>query len=225
MATLSTVPSVAVRILHAEAPSSAGPLTAGLASVRGDLAVRLAEAFRSAGADDVKIVAGRPDDTPFGARLHDLADATGASGLVVVGSGSLALARPSDLRPFIETATLDRPAVLANNRFSADAVAVARARFVLRDVPADLRSDNALPGWIEEHLGVAVDDLRGRWRLAVDVDTPLDAVLIGAMPIPNGSPIGERLATVAAVMADPSAELLVAGRTSARTMRWLERRT
>jgi len=225
MATLSTVPSVAVRILHAEAPPSAGPLTAGLASIRRDLAERLAVAFRSAGAHDVRIVVGQPDDTPFGSRLQDIVADAGGGGLVVVGSGSLAVARPSDVRPLIATAALDRPAVLANNRYSADALAVARARYVLRDVPTDLRSDNALPGWIEEHLGIAVDDLGGRWRLAVDVDTPLDAVLIGAMPPPEGSPIASRLAAIAAVMRNQRAELIVAGRTSSRTMRWLERRT
>ncbi len=219
------MPSVAVRILHAEAPPSAGPLTAGLASVRHDLAERLADAFRAAGADDVRIVAGQSDDTPFGTRLQDLVPDAKAGGLVVVGSGALAVARPSDLRPLIETAAIDRPAVLANNRYSADAVAVARARYVLRDVPLDLRSDNALPGWIEEHLGFEVQDLRGRWRLAVDVDTPLDAILIGAMAPPDGSPIAARLSAVATLMRDPRAELIVAGRTSSRTMRWLERRT
>jgi hypothetical protein len=135
------------------------------------------------------------------------------------------VARPGDLRPLIETAALDRPAVLANNRYSADVIAVARARYVLRDVPAELRSDNGLPAWVEENMGLPVDDLRARWRLAVDVDTPLDAVLIGAAPTPDGSPVTGRLAAVAGVMRDRRAELIVAGRTSARTMRWLERRT
>jgi hypothetical protein len=219
------VPSVAVRILHAEASPSAGPLSAGLAAVRHDLAGRLAEAFRSAGADDVAIVRGAADDTPFGARLGGLLDDAGRGGLIIVGSGSLAIARPVDLRPLIVAAALDRPAVVANNRYSADVVAVARARYVLRDVPTDLGSDNALPAWIQDNMGLAVDDLRGRWRLAVDVDTPLDAILVGAAAPSDGSPVAERLAAVAAVMRDRRAELIVAGRTSARTMRWLERRT
>jgi hypothetical protein len=225
MATLPTVPSVAVRILHAEASPSAGPLTAGLATVRRGLAERLADTFRAAGADDVAIVAGPPDDTPFGTRLSDIVPAAGAGGLIVAGSGSLAVARPSDLRPLVATAGLERPTVVANNRFSADVVAVARARYVLRDVPADLPSDNALPRWIEQHVGVNVADLAGRWRLAVDVDTPLDAVLVGAMAPPDGAPVASRLGAVATLMRDPLAELVVAGRTSARTMRWLERRT
>jgi hypothetical protein len=219
------VPSVAVRILHAEASPSAGPLSAGLAAVRHDLAERLAEAFRSAGADDVAIVRGAADDTPFGARLGGLLDDAGRGGLIIVGSGSLAIARPVDLRPLIVAAALDRPTVVANNRYSADVVAVARARYVLRDVPPDLGSDNALPAWIQDNMGLAVDDMRRRWRLAVDVDTPLDAILIGATASPDGSPVTERLAAVAAVMRDRRAELIVAGRTSARTMRWLERRT
>jgi hypothetical protein len=218
------VPSVAVRILHAEASASAGPLTAGLASARRDLADRLANSFRSAGATDVRVAAGPPDDTPFGARLGDLIVDAGSGGLVVAGSGSLAVARPADLRPLLRVASLDRPAVLANNRYSADVIAVSRAGYVLRDVPADLRSDNSLPGWIGEHVGITVDDLAGRWRLSMDVDTPLDAVLVGAMALPE-SPVGQRLAAIGGVMRDPDAELLVAGRTSSRTMRWLERRT
>jgi hypothetical protein len=219
------VPRVAVRILHAEAPPSPGPLTGGLATARRDLGRRLESAFRTAGADDVRLIAGPPDDTPFGTRLGDLVPQVGPGGLVLAGSGALALARTADLRRLLVAAAADQPAVVANNRFSPDALAIARADYVLRDVPPDLSSDNALPGWIEEHLGLNVTDLPRRWRLAVDVDTPLDAILLGAMRPPRGSPVSDRLAGVAAVMRDPTAELLVAGRTSTRTLRWLERRT
>ena len=70
---------------------------------------------------------------------------------------------------------------------------------------------------------------RRRWRLAIDVDGPLDLVLIGAAgagpaPVDVGR-IGGTIAAVRSVAADRTAELLVAGRTSAATVAWLERST
>ncbi len=67
---------------------------------------------------------------------------------------------------------------LANNRYSADIVAIPDARRTLADLP-DLPTDNALPRWLTEWRGVAVDDLAGRWRLAMDLDTALDLILLG----------------------------------------------
>ena len=65
-----------------------------------------------------------------------------------------------------------RRRALANNRYSADAVAVAGSA-VLRGLPA-LPADNALPRWLTEVAGYAVADLRGATRLQLDLDTPLD---------------------------------------------------
>ncbi len=72
----------------------------------------------------------------------------------------------------------DRPRALANNRYSADVVAIARARAALDGV-GDLPTDNALPRWLAESARIPVDDLAGRWRLAIDIDGPLDLVLLG----------------------------------------------
>ena len=166
----------AVRLFHAEASPGAGPLTRGLAATRLELARRVAEAFRAAGATDVEIVAGPPDDTPFGARLRELVRRERPSGIVVAGSGSLVLARADDLRPFLACAAAEAPQALANNRYSADVVAIAQAGRLV-DLP-DLPSDNALPRWLSEVAGYEVDDARGRVRLQADVDTPLDALLV-----------------------------------------------
>jgi hypothetical protein len=115
------------------------------------------------------------------------------------------------------------PTALANNRYSADIVSIACAESLL-ELP-DLPADNALPRWLEEVAGYQVDELRQRWRLAFDVDGPLDLMLMGRA---NGTSAGDvgtaraRLAAVASVAADRRAELVVAGRTSATTLRWLE---
>jgi hypothetical protein len=74
---------------------------------------------------------------------------------------------------------------------------------------------------------VAVTDLRSRWRLGVDVDTPLDLIVLrdpAARGLLVTAPlICERLAALAEVLSNRRAELLLAGRVSATTVKWLER--
>jgi hypothetical protein len=221
------VTPVAVRLLHAEATDDAGPLTRRVAAIRREIAELVAERFRTAGATDVKIVAGPPDDIAFGRRLRELVATERARGLVVAGSGSLALARRSDLAAFLEVAAAKRPRALANNRYSADVVAIACADRLL-SVP-DLPADNALPRWLAEVAGYAVSDLRGRRDLGFDVDSPVDAVLLGLAgvrlaPHADDDAAAAAIREVAVVAASARAELVVAGRTSAGTLRWLEDR-
>jgi hypothetical protein len=217
---------VTVRILHPEAGPRAGVLGRWLADERARVAARHVEAFRAAGAADVAIVSGPPDATSFGARLRALVRAERPAGLVVLGSGAIPLASARDLRDFVGAAGSDAPVALANNIYSADIVAVAGASNALGDLP-DLPSDNALPRWLAEVAGYDVTDLRRRWRLAVDIDGPLDLVLLD---VERGAPVDldrvrAALAGARRVAADRGSELLVAGRTSAATIGWLERST
>ncbi len=224
---------VKVLIFHASAPEGSGPLTAALASARRSLAERQVDAFLAAGADEARIVEGPADGRSFGERLseavsggHSLAGGGAghslAGGLVVLGSGSVPLATPADLRRFVEVATGPPGHALANNRYSADIVAISRAADLAALPP--LPADNALPRWLEEQAGVSVTDVRTRWRLGVDIDTPLDLVLLG-QPGHGAAPlIGGRLTGLQAVLRDRRAELLVAGRVSAATLSWLEER-
>ena len=216
-------------IFHAEAPIDAGPLVRALAEARRSLAERQRLAFLAAGADEAEIVAGPPDGLSFGERLGAAVRARGSvGGAIVLGSGSIPLARAADLRLFVAVAAGPGGRALANNRYSADVVAVSRAAD-LAELPP-LPADNALPRWLEERAGVAVTDLRSRWRLGVDIDTPLDVLVLGegrADPVAGGlhgtaTLIGERLTALAEVLANRRAELLVAGRVSATTLRWLE---
>jgi hypothetical protein len=219
------VKPVAVRILHPASSATSGPLESELGTARADNARRLAALFESVGAGDVRVDEGPPDGRSFGARLRDLAAGlAGSTGLVVLGSGSIPLASARDAGDLVAVAASGERRALANNRYSADVVAIGIAA-ALAAVP-DLPSDNALPRWLEEEGGFTVDDLRRRWRLAIDLDSPLDVFLVGgALAGSDTRALRDRLERVRAVATDRRAELVVVGRTSAGTLRWLERNT
>ena len=220
------MPSVAVRILHPLPDPAAGPLVRWVSGARAALAERHRRGFEAVGAEDVAIVSGSADGRSFGPRLWDLVAKAGRRGLVVLGSGSIPLATLADRRAFVEAAASDESRALANDRYSADIVAIARVDR-LPTIP-DLTSDNALPRWLGDVAGYDVSDLKRRWRLAVDIDGPLDLVLTGVGDPPSDidpAPIRQRLAATQAAGRDRRGELLVAGRTSAATLAWLERHT
>jgi hypothetical protein len=220
---------VSVLIFHACAPRDAGPNVRALAEARHSLANRQLNRWLAAGADEAKIVAGPPDGLSFGERLAAEVRALhggGPEGLIVLGSGSIPLGRVPDLRRFVAAAAGPGGHALANNRYSADVVALSRASDLAGLPP--LPADNALPRWLEELAGVMVTDLRRHWRLGVDVDTPLDLIVLGLASadalhgLSTPPLIGERLAALGDVLANKRAELLVAGRVSASTLSWLE---
>jgi hypothetical protein len=215
---------VAVRILHPEPGPGAGPIERWVATARAGLAGHHRAGFLGAGAADVAIVGGPPDDTTFGRRLRDLVRAERPAGLVVLGSGAIPLADRRDYRDFVAAAARDARVALANNRFSADVVAIGCAE-TLVDLP-ELPADNALPRWLAEAAGFTVSDLRRRWRLGFDIDGPLELVLLGPASSPAGvelDAVRSRIAAVRSVAADRRKELLVAGRVSTATLAWLER--
>jgi hypothetical protein len=218
------VQPVAVRILHPPPGPTAGPLERSLSTARLGNAERLVNLFRAARSEDVRIETGVLARS-FGERLRDLVEGLPrGTGLIVLGSGAIPLATARHAAAFVAVAGSGKRRALANSFYSADVIAVGDAA-ALAAVP-DLPGDNALPRWLAEEAGFDVADLRRRWRLAVDLDTPLDILLIGGQPAgADISQVADRLERVRAVAADPGAELVVAGRTSAATLRWLERST
>lgn len=247
------MPPVTALVLAPLLPADAGPLERSLDAARSVLIERHRAGFLAVGATAVVVRREPPDDTPFGARLRRLVRELRPAGLIVLGAGAIPLATAAERRALVAVAAGMAmgeaggdatggagPAragtgltALANQRFSADVIAIARAGEVLRDLP-DLASDNALPRWLAEVAGVVVGDLGGRRRLAMDVDSPLDLLLLDGAPGAPGlplppeaasEPVRARLAALRALSRDPTAELLVAGRTSAADLRWLERET
>jgi hypothetical protein len=235
------MPPVTVVVLAPAAGPDAGPVARVLDAARDALGEAHRAAFLAAGADHAVVHREPPDDTPFGTRLRRLTaalPATGPHGLVVLSAGSIPLATAADRRAFVAAAADDRASALANVGASADAIAIACAATALRDLP-DLATDNTLPRWLAEVAGIPVRDLAARRRLAMDVDSPLDLLLLERAPAArlrrlatqagitdaDADPVRSRLAALRARAADPAAELLVAGRMSSAEVRWLERRT
>ena len=233
---------VVVIILHAVPESSAGPLERAFAEDRRHNADRQARGFAALGAT-VEIIETRRGGPPFGERLrglardHGLARSGDGAGLVVMGSGSIPLARRTDRAMFVAAAggsvgsqpTGDPVTLLSNNWFSADILAIP-AGIDIRGLP-DLAADNGVPRWAADR-GIEVRDLRDRWRLQVDLDSPLDTVLAASAAAGlataddrPGRHVSSVLERARAVAADPAAEFLIAGRTSSATLRWVERNT
>ncbi len=220
------MPDVTVLILLRPLPADSGPLEQFLHDARARLAQRQVRAFGRVGATQAWIVSA--PSPGFGPLVRDLAGGLDTTGLVIVGAGAIPLATDADRRAFVACAAAREPGALANNRYSADVVAISGAH-VLLGMP-DLPGDNALPRWLEEVAGVPVRDLRERWKLAVDLDSPADLVL-PRVARATGSPAdaadlrraAERLSAVREQLRDRRAEVVVAGRTSASTLRALER--
>jgi CTP:molybdopterin cytidylyltransferase MocA len=228
------MPPVTVLLLAPLPDPAAGPLERLLAETHTALLEHHRAEFAAAGAERVVVRQDPPDDTPFGARLRRLVEELQPAGLVVMGAGSMPLARPADLRAFVEAAADAEPGALANQRYSADCIAVACATDALRDLPPGLASDNALPRWLAEVAGVPVRDLRSRRHLAADIDSPVDALVLAdapgspGVPLPTGPDaalVHARIAALRALAADPGAELLVAGRLASTDLRWVEAHT
>ena len=213
---------VVVIILHAVPAPGAGPLEKAFAAVRAANAKRHARAFEAAGAT-ARTIEVQPGGAPFGTRLRRLAALDAGAGIVVFGSGSVPLAGPADRRALMAAAEGAGQA-LTNNRYSGDIVAIP-AKVKLAELP-ELAADNGLPRWLEEK-GHQVRDLRAKWRLQIDLDSPLDAFIIGtaAPDDPTLERVRAALARIRATTKDPGAELVVTGRTSAGTITWLEAST
>jgi hypothetical protein len=184
--------------------------------------------FERAGASPVQLMTEWHEGLAFGEVLSKLAPARG--GLIVLSGGAVPLLNARDASRLVHTAASDKRRAVTNNRYSSDVCAVAQANS-LRDLPP-LPSDNALPRWLEERAGYVVTELGSRERLGVDLDTPLDVALAARAAIApawlksvaaDANLEIPRLDEVRALVSDPHRELLVFGRSSSKTLAWLER--
>jgi hypothetical protein len=223
------MPRPLVVVFHRTLETDPPPLTRLLATAREALLDHQRGLFLRARADRMLVLTDRAGS--LGERLAALArELPRRQGVVVLGSGAVPLMGRSDAQRLVAAASNGGHRVLTNNRYSSDICALGDGA-VLRRLPP-LPTDNALPRWLAEQHGYRVLELPGRRRLGIDLDGPLDLALLRYHRRTPGIlralaevagvsvPRGEELARV---LDDRRAELLVAGRTSAATLRWLER--
>jgi hypothetical protein len=199
-----------------------------LSNVRSELVERHTRMFRRAGAKNIQVIDTFYEGKSFGEVLAGLAPAHG--GAIVFSGGAVPLLNKDDVDVLMFAAETPERVASTNNRYSSDVVAVARAR-ILRDLPP-LPSDNALPRWLEERAGYGIAELGSQNRLGLDLDTPQDVALVSlAARAPrwlkraavDANLVIPRLDGLRALAADPHRELLVFGRSSSKTLAWLER--
>jgi hypothetical protein len=214
-----------VLIFHRPASADDHPLVRLLARARERLADIQATVFDRAGGD-VQLQTGEAGS--FGELVKAAAPSRG--GVVILGSGAVPRLGLRDATRLVETASSGHRVALTNNRYSSDVCALGDVS-VLRELPP-LPSDNALPRWLEERAGVAVEELGAKQRLALDIDSPLDVALWALAPdapawarkFVNDEGLAPRnAAELRALATDPRRELLVFGRAGSSTLRWLER--
>ena len=131
-------------IFHQPPSGDAGPLTTALAALRALNGRRQLDGFTKAGAD-ARLVDDLLGESTIGAAIRRVAASARAAGVIVLGSGAVPLATAADRRAFVAAAAGPPGGALANNRFSADIVALAGSDR-LSALP-ELASDNGLPRW------------------------------------------------------------------------------
>ncbi|MFN2484152.1 MAG: hypothetical protein ABR509_04350 [Candidatus Limnocylindria bacterium] len=222
-------PDRAPLVLLAEpAVAVTGPYTALAAEGRRLLGDELARRLTRAGARVVPVAAAPEEGFRWGRWFANAARPLLAEGdvdmLGYATAGSLALVDDEFLRALLSP---DDVVVVANNRFSADAFVVrgdvARAVSVLEEVA----SDNAAVRCLAD-AGFAATDLSDRPFASADADTPQDLELLrlgGATTASRSIAELPRVGDLGRVVRDRNAEIVVAGRVSTSTARYVESET
>lgn len=191
-----------------------------------------AAAFTAAGAHS-----GPPTTSPFhlGEELRHLARTHRLERVATIGAGAgalLAVDVLAALRAEVEGADA---LVVSNNHYSADLVAFTPVSAL--DAIALPAADNPLPRLLHQQAGLPFRQLERSAATLLDVDTPVDAAILGrhpACPADIGalaplraweSEIGARVDAIMRIVTTPEVELVVAGRVGAPVWSYLESQT
>ncbi len=166
----------------------------------------------------------------FAPALLQAAAVAGKTRLVYWGRGTGALTNPEGLRLWSERALALEHAVLANNLYSADILALHPAA-ALQQIELPPR-DNGLALALCRQAGLKPQALEPALPWLFDIDTPADLAILALLGPPSprlAAWLGEqehsltRLQGVLRVLGDPFSQLLVAGRVGSHAWSVLER--
>ncbi|MQC19341.1 MAG: hypothetical protein DWG83_02055, partial [Chloroflexi bacterium] len=173
----------------------------------------------------------------FGGRMVDVGGSLPPGAIAYFGGGSAPLLEPADFARIAEALRGDSAAgiCVTNNRYSSDLFGLdSIGRLAALDpLPTD---DNAIPRRLHEEQGVEVIELPRTLATQFNIDTPSDSLALAisgrggprlqaALDDPMADHARARMEAGAREFIDRTSEVLVAGRVSARTWRYLEAET
>lgn len=172
-----------------------------------------------------------PADFHFGLCLWGLIERYEIERLIYFSGGSGALLREEELAGLAGLLLEEEQLFLANNFYSTDFLALAPAQALLPLPPPE--SDNRL-GWLLWEAGFKVAELPRTAATQFDIDTPTDLLILKVHPEAgphiraylDGLDLdGTRISIALRAFTSREATVLIAGRVSAQTWRFLEEET
>ena len=169
----------------------------------------------------------------FGPRLAQVIDRYRVDSLVYIGGGSLPLLTGDELTFLAGRLGRAGSAVIANNSYSSDLIAVSPARMVT-EIAERCVNDNSLARLLAEAFSLQVETLPWTLTWQFDIDGPADIAILKlagrggpclATYLASADIDLSRYQRVSSVLVDRTRQLFVAGRAGSRSWQYLERET
>lgn len=169
----------------------------------------------------------------FGRQLAAVVDRAETNRFVYAGAGSGPLIGTAELEALAEGINAADSICVTNNFYSADLFAL-RPSGMLGQLEPWPAADNGVPRALKEQFAIETRELPRRTATQLNLDSPIDLVVIALAGaggprlrafLDDWSPSTNRVAEAARCFTDRHAEVLVAGRASARSWQYLERET
>jgi hypothetical protein len=175
-----------------------------------------------------------PQDEPFhfGRRLLELIDRYGMERCFYIGGGAGPLLPASGMAAIAEETLASDRQLITNNFYSSDFVAFGPTSVLRGYPPPD--NDNELAWLLGEDAGLPCRELSRTGATQFDVDTPVDLLTLAIHPgagpharayLDSLALDTSHLAAALPLMLDRNAMILVAGRVSSTTWKYLEQET
>ena len=169
----------------------------------------------------------------FGRDLAAVVSDSEADRFVYAGAGAGPLLDADELEALADGIAADASICVTNNFYSADLFAL-RPAGLLGQVEPWPPADNGVPRSLKEQFGIETRELPRTTATQLNLDSPIDLLAIAIAGaggprlralLDEWAPDTTRLAEAARCFTDRHAEVLIAGRASARSWRYLERET